>query len=240
MWQRETSELQNDAGAKEQTDMEEKKKKDIKKTAVAITTAAALMTSGLFKDPAEIVKDEEVYAPPPPIVETIDRAPVEDETDDIAAEDEEKKTHKDRLRDLLLRMPRAVRIILLLPLWCIGTALMTVLTPLFSAVLPPLLNIVIRWVLIAAILAALAAAACKLIFPDIPLKKIFSKKNMLSAVVYGALVGMSGWVLEELYPESRFLVPGVYAGAAALFVGICLLTAALGRKKNKEAEVTGA
>ncbi|MCR4607436.1 MAG: hypothetical protein K5771_06900 [Oscillospiraceae bacterium] len=214
--------------------MEEKKKKDIKKTAVAITTAAALMTSGLFKDPAEIVKDEEVYAPPPPIVETIDRAPVEDEPDDMTVEDEEKKTPKDKLRDLLLRMPRAVRIILLLPLWCIGTALMTVLTPLFSAVLPPLLNIMIRWVLIAAVLVALAAAACKLIFPDIPLKKVFSKKNMLSAVIYGAFVGMSGWVLEELYPESRFLVPGVYAGAAALFIGGCMITAAF-RKEKREA-----
>ena len=215
--------------------MEEKKKNDIKKTAVAITTAAALMTSGLFKDPAEIVKDEEVYAPPPPIVETFDRAPADDGSEDVIVEEEdEKKTPKDRLRDMLLRMPRAVRIILLLPLWCVGTVLMTVLTPLFNAVLPPLLNIVIRWVLIAAILVALAAAACKLIFPDIPLKKVFSKKNMLSAVIYGALVGMSGWVLEDLYPESRFLVPGVYAGAAALFIGGCLITAAF-RKEKREA-----
>ena len=84
---------------------------------------------------------------------------------------------------------------------------------------------------------ALAAAACKLIFPDIPLKKVFSKKNMLSAVIYGAFVGMSGWVLEELYPESRFLVPGVYAGAAALFIGGCLLTAAFRKEKQKAAEV---
>ncbi len=216
--------------------MEEKKKNDIKKTAVAITTAAALMTSGLFKDPAEIVKDEEVYAPPPPIVETFDRAPADDGSEDVTVEEEdEKKTPKDRLRDMLLRMPRAVRIILLLPLWCVGTVLMTVLTPLFNAVLPPLLNIVIRWVLIAAILVALAAAACKLIFPDIPLKKVFSKKNMLSAVIYGALVGMSGWVLKDLYPEVRLLVPAVYAGAAAVFIGACLLTVTFRRKKQETA-----
>lgn len=220
----------------EQTAMEEKTKKNIKKTAVAVTTAAALMTSGLFKDPAEIVKEEDVYAAPPPIVETFDRAPVEDEPEDTEFEEEEKKLPKDRLRDLLLRMPRAVRIVLLLPLWCIGTAMMSVLTPLFNAVLPPLLNIVIRWVLIAAVLAALAMVACKLIFPDIPLKKVFSKKNILSAVIYGGLVGMSGWVLKDLYPETKLLMPAVYAGAAALFIGVCILTAAFGRKKAKTAE----
>ena len=206
------------------------------RSAVAITTAAALMTSGLFKDPAEIIKDEEI-AGPPPIVETIDRAPVDDGSDEaMSEEEEEKKTPKDRLRDLLLRLPKAVRIILLLPLWCIGTALMTVLTPLFNAVLPPLLNIIWRWALIAAILIALTAAVCKLIFPDIPLKKVFSKKNILSAVIYGALVGMAGWLLGDLYPEIKLLVPAVYAGSAALFTGVCLLTAAFGRKKREAAE----
>lgn len=217
--------------------MEEKKKKDVKKTAaksaVALTTAAALMTSGLFKDPAEIIKEDDVIAPPP-IVETFDRAPAEEDvSEDMEAEEEEKKTPKDRLRDLLLRMPRAVRIVLLLPLWAVGTALMTVLTPLFNAVLPPLLNIVLRWVLIAAVLVALAMAACKLIFPDIPLRKMLSRKNILSGVIYGALVGLSGWLLNELYPESRLLVPAVYAGAALLFIGGCLLTAAV-RKGAKE------
>ena len=216
---------------------EEKKKKDIKKTAarsaVAITTAAALMTSGLFKDPAEIIRDEEITGPPP-IVETIDRAPIDDGSDEQMTEEEEKKTPKDRLRDMLLRLPKAVRIIILIPLWCIGTALMTVLTPLFNAVLPPLLNIVLRWGLIAAILLALAAAACKLIFPDIPLKQVFSKKNLIPAVIYGALVGISGWLLNDLYPESRLLVPAVYAGAALLFMGGCLLTAAF-RKQQKTA-----
>ncbi len=219
--------------------MEEKKKKDIKKTAarsaVAITTAAALMTSGLFKDPAEIIRDDEITGPPP-IVETIDREPVDDISDEAMSEEEEKKSPKDRLRDLLLRLPKAVRIILLMPLWCIGTAMMSVLTPLFNAVLPPLLNIVLRWALIGAILVALAAAACKLIFPDIPLNKVFSKKNLIPAAVYGGLVGISGWLLNDLYPESRLLVPAVYAGAAALFIGGCLLTAAFRKEKQKTAE----
>ena len=219
--------------------MEKEKKKDIKKTAaksaVAITAAAALMTSGLFKDPAEIIKEDEAYAPPP-IVETFDRAPADDGSDEMTMEEEEKKAPKDRLRDLLLRMPKAVRIVLLLPLWCIGTAMMSVLTPLFNAVLPPLLNIVVKWAVIAAVLIAVAMAVCKLIFPDIPLKKVFSKKNMLSAVIYGALVGISGWLLEDLYPETKLLVPAVYAGAAALFTGICILTASFGKRKQKEAE----
>ena len=173
-----------------------KVKKRIARSAVALTTAASLITAGLFHTPAEIVKEEDVLVPPA-IVETMDREPVPDEPEDMPEEEEErKKSLKDRFREILLHMPRIVRVLLLLPLWCIGTALMAVLTPLFQAVLPPLLNIVL-------------------------------------VVIYSAVVGMAGWVLEDLYPETKLLVPAVYAGAAALFTGGVLISAMFSRREKK-------
>ena len=147
-------------------------------------------------------------------------------------EEERKRTLKDRFREALLQMPRIVRILLLLPLWCIGTALLAVLTPLFQAVLPPLLSIVLKWLIIAAVLLGLVTVALKLLFPDLPLKKILSKRNIVLVVIYSAVVGMAGWVLEDLYPDTKLLVPAVYAGAAALFIGVVLLSAAFRRKEE--------
>ena len=77
----------------------------------------------------------------------------------------------------------------------------------------------------------------KLLFPDLPLKKILSKRNIVLVVIYSAVVGMAGWVLEDLYPDTKLLVPAIYAGAAALFIGIVLLSAAF-RRKGKESEAT--
>ena len=211
--------------------------KRIARSAVALTTAAALITAGLFRTPADIIKEEDVFAAPA-IVETVDREPVPDEPEDMPEEEEERKKNlKDRFREALLRMPRIVRILLLLPLWCIGTVLLAVLTPLFQAVLPPLLNIVLKWLIIAAVLLGLVTAALKLLFPDLPLKKILSKRNIVLVVIYSAVVGMAGWVLEDLYPDTKLLVPAIYAGAVALFIGIVLLSAAF-RRKGKESEAT--
>ena len=210
-----------------------KVKKRIARSAVALTTAASLITAGLFHTPAEIVKEEDVFVPPA-IVETMDREPVPNEPEDMPEEEEaRKKNLKDRFREALLRIPRIVRILLLLPLWCIGTALLAVLTPLFQTVLPPLLNILLKWLIIAAVLLGLVTAAMKLVFPDLPLKKILSKRNVVLVVVCSAVVGMAGWVLEDLYPETKLLVPAVYAGAAALFTGGVLLSALFGRREKK-------
>ncbi len=210
-----------------------KVKKRIARSAVALTTAASLITAGLFHTPAEIVKEEDVFVPSA-IVETMDREPVPNEPEDMPEEEEaRKKNLKDRFREALLRIPRIVRILLLLPLWCIGTALLAVLTPLFQTVLPPLLNILLKWLIIAAVLLGLVTAAMKLVFPDLPLKKILSKRNVVLVVVCSAVVGMAGWVLEDLYPETKLLVPAVYAGAAALFTGVVLLSALFGRREKK-------
>ncbi len=210
-----------------------KVKKRIARSAVALTTAASLITAGLFHTPAKLVKEEAVFVPPA-IVETMDREPVPNEPEDMPEEEEaRKKNLKDRFREALLRIPRIVRILLLLPLWCIGTALLAVLTPLFQTVLPPLLNILLKWLIIAAVLLGLVTAAMKLVFPDLPLKKILSKRNVVLVVVCSAVVGMAGWVLEDLYPETKLLVPAVYAGAAALFTGVVLLSALFGRREKK-------
>ena len=73
-----------------------KAKKRIARSAVALTTAAALITAGLFRTPADIVKEEDVFAAPA-IVETVDREAVPDEPEDMPEEEEErKKTLKER------------------------------------------------------------------------------------------------------------------------------------------------
>ena len=64
-----------------------KVKKRIARSAVALTTAASLITAGLFHTPAEIVKEEDVLVPPA-IVETMDREPVPDEPEEPEVPDE--------------------------------------------------------------------------------------------------------------------------------------------------------
>lgn len=132
----------------------------------AVVAAGALMVNGLFGEPAELLDTQAA-------VELESAELMEEET--IEAGDEQKGVRQ-RLRARIAAAPAALRLLVFLPLWALGQGL-GLLLPL--AVRPLGLG--------AAVLGA-AAAAAKLLWPDLPLKKLFCRRSFGIALLTAGLL----------------------------------------------------
>lgn len=168
-------------------------KKELRKTAVKGATTAVVMLSLLtglaFANPAEINEDQAAanYRPAPIVMDASDfvNAPVDDDESDA---DEQKGTRVGvmaRFRQAVLSLPQSVRLLIVTPLWALGTALMTVISFLWNILFAsPLGAFIASFAIGFAVLTGLFAATAKILFPDIPLGRILSKRNVL---ILGAL-----------------------------------------------------
>lgn len=97
-----------------------------------------------------------------------------------------------RVRGWLLSMPAVVRGVVLLPAWCLGRGLLTLLgavAPLLSPVWQALLN--------ALILAALFLLVYKLLFPHRSIRSFFKKRNLLLFLCGGVVLSAADALLRR-------------------------------------------
>jgi hypothetical protein len=108
-------------------------------------------------------------------------APVDDDDDGDADEQKGVKTSAvARFRQAVMQLPQSVRILIITPLWVLGTAIMTVISFLWNTLFAsPLAAFIASFAFGFAILTGLFAATAKMLFPDLPLRKILSGKNVL-------------------------------------------------------------
>ena len=95
-----------------------------KAAAAAAVTAAAvagMVTGTVFENPADLMQD------PNPIVSTQQAA---DDDGDAAASEERQRAPATRVREWVLRLPAAVRMLVGVPLWALGWVLLTGLSTL--------------------------------------------------------------------------------------------------------------
>ena len=179
----------------------EKKRKKRRAAAAAVVASAGVMMGGLFHGPEELFPETEDA--PPPVAELA--APAEygegddgygDAEDGEASDEERRRSLPGRLRRWVLRWPAGVRAAVGVPLWCIGWALITLASALWSAVLSPAAGTVLRWVLMAAALLGVFLAVAKAAFPDLPVKKILNRRNLLALLLGTAVLG----VLDSVAP----------------------------------------
>ena len=163
-------------------------KKEARKHIVRGTTTAlvvlSILTGLAFSSPAEITDDQAAasYNPAPVVMDIDDfmSAPVEDDDDDA---DEEKSSRIGligRFRQAVLTIPQSVRILIVTPLWLIGTGLMTMISFLWNVIFAsPLGAFIASFAIGFAVLTGLFAATAKILFPDMPLNKILTRRNVL-------------------------------------------------------------
>ena len=188
-------------------------RKHIVKGGSAVIVAVSLLTGIAFGSPADIIEDQtDARLSNPPIVMDIDEyANVDAEDDDDA--DEQKSTKLGvaaRFRQAVLSLPSSVRILIITPLWALGTALMTLISFLWSVIFSsPIGAFIASFAIGFGVLLGLYALTAKILFPDIPLKDILSKRNVI-IVAIGALI-LSGLdatmpLFWHQYPAVSFLV----------------------------------
>lgn len=167
--------------------MEESKSKKTAKRAAAgaagVVAAASLLVHTTVTDPAALLKPTgEAVSDPSHIcvVDGVDRRSYILETEDY-----EPFTLRERMCVRLQSWPLPVRALVLLPLWGIGEVLIALLTALWTS---PVGRLLLHFLLEIALLIGLFTFVWKLLFPHVPLKKLFSRKNLPWLIVGAVLI----------------------------------------------------
>ena len=210
-------------------------------TAAATIAAAGLLVGGSFEAPADILKDNDAALAPTPIVETLNAEAEPDggeaEGDETAAEEEEEKKKggvRARTRDLVLRLPLAVRACVAVPLWGIGWTLISLGSMLWTGLLSPAASAVAKWAAIALMLLAALTITVKTVFPKTPLKKILNKYTLLWLLGGSTLFCIADVVLQHLYPDMPRLFDIARAVASAALLGAALVPVLKREKKERD------
>lgn len=219
-------------------------KKRAAQSAVAVAASAGVLISGMFNSAVNAV--EEPLSPdkitPPPAIELV-LPDGEDDDDGLpdtgsdggedAVEDEEKKKRRRAaLRAAVSKMPLMLRIVYIIPLWAAGLGIAAGIRALLGAFLPSLAALLLGWVVTAGAVLLLAAGALKLLFPDVPVKKLVNRRTITGALAGVALLAGLDFALPIFWSgyekiKSLFCL----AGAAAVLLA-AVLPGAVKRFKN--------
>ena len=178
--------------------MKEKKSKTAKKVAAGaagVVTAAGLLVNTVVTDPATLLKPADESTVDPSHVCVVDD--VEHRRYIVETDEYEPYTLRERICLRIQSLPLPVRALVLLPLWGIGEALTVLLSALWNS---PVGQFLLHFLLEIALLVGLFALVWKLLFPHVPLRKLFSKKTFPWLIV-GALVIAAADALLAYYWE---------------------------------------
>ena len=218
----------------------EKKKKRIdlkragKKTAQAAAGAGlaiSLFFGSMFSGPQEIIEPD--TAAPPAIVQVMEREADNNEMIPEEAESEEKRTLRARIRARLMAMPLFARLLLLLPAWAVGFAIIWGVSALFGMLGLPVIGTVVKFVLGAAGVFGLVLLGQKLIFPDVPIKQLLSRKNLTALIVSAGVIALAGSLAPIFWKDKPLLTAAIDLGAAAIYLLFFMLFV---KKPKKTAE----
>ena len=212
-----------------------KTKKRAAATAAAVIAAAGTVLGGSLDSPADLMDDDDAMIP----AQTAKYA-ADDECDgggDDAGEPE-KRSLRRRVRRLVQTLPAGVRAAVGVPLWCVGWLVITAVSALWSAVLSPVAGTVLRCAATAGIMLAVLFAMMKIVFPDMPVKRIFNRRSILTALLGTAAVGAVDALMCVFLPEKRTAAELVrFFGSLAVFTlsALPLISAEVERMRAESA-----
>lgn len=214
---------------------EEKKKAGAAGAAAAVVAAASVAVAGAFSSPAAILDDEDKPSAYVERAEAEESSP-ESSPDDTEDEEEKKKPGlKAAIRNKLLSLPLAVRTLLLVPMWAIGTGIIFLLGGLWS-VLSPALGKVLGAVALAALVYGIIALGLKALFPNMPIKKLINRKTLPAVCIAGAVAAALDVILPLLFADYSNIRSVVQTVLMTVVAGIAIvsLSAIFSRRKRPE------
>ena len=191
---------------------EKEKAKERKRRAaaagVAVVASASLVVGGLFNSPSALLEDQDLF---PAVVYNDNDSDDLDSSGDDGVSDEDEGSGVDEeeavsgvragLRQRILQLPYAVRLLVVLPLWALGFGILSGAAALWSAVLSPVLAKALGWLcLLGALLGAFLLAG-KSIFPDLPIRKILNKRSLTGLILGAVLLGTADLVAPLVWAD---------------------------------------
>ena len=162
--------------------MEKEKKKKLVKTAIAGITSASVLLGTTFNSPEEIKNSLTIPE------SLIDKQ--HDYSDDLLTGLKKKEKGKNVLKNLIYKIPIKIRTILFIPMWFLGTVLISLIKSLFKIILIPAIKISLGSLLHIVVFMLIILICIKLLFPNLPLSKIFNKRNILLILFISILMAL--------------------------------------------------
>ena len=156
------------------------KKKKVTLGILAGLTTFSVTLGALFESAEELKQN--YPKTPKAVIESIN-----DYSEDNLENSEVHDSFKERLKKLIYRIPVKIRAIFFVPLWAIGHILISLLEILFQNIFIPIVSQIGGFLVETAIILLVSAICIKIMFPDMPWAKIFSRKFILSVLI-GSLV----------------------------------------------------
>ena len=203
--------------------LDKSKGKIVKGTTTALLVAS-LLTGLAFSGPDEINEDQvSSQLRQAPIVMDIDdymNTSVDDD-DDADEQKSAKPGAMARFKQAVLRLPASVRLLIITPIWALGTALMTVVSFLWSVIFSsPLGAFIASFAVGFAVLAGLFAVTAKMLFPNMPLKKLLSRRNVIVLGIAAALLAVIDWLAPVYWHQYPIVSAVVKLAISVLVIGI--------------------
>ena len=205
-------------------------KEEIHKTVVKGTTTvllvASLLTGLAFSGPAEINEDQvsSQLRQAPIVMEIDDYMNTSVDDDDDADEQKNAKVGVvQKFKQAVLNLPASVRLLIITPLWAIGTAIMTAVSFLWNVIFSsPLGAFIASFAIGYAVLVGLFAVTAKMLFPNVPLKKILNKRNVLILGIAAVLLSFIDWMAPMYWHQYPAVAAAVKLGVGVFVIGtIC-------------------
>ena len=217
---------------------------DVKaKSLAALAIAATISASGAAIDntidnPADILHQTGVE----PVVMTIgaDDTGNTDGTGNADgagnADDAEKSgTARSTLSDRILALPLAVRLCVILPLWAVGHVVNMAIGALAVAA-SPLVNMLISFGVLFLIIGIAFIVAAKIMFPDLPLRKIINRHTIKGTFVATCIVFAGDLILTFAWPDYTTYKGLVMGGSLLAVLGLLAAKFARHEKKRRARE----
>lgn len=194
-------------------------------TAAGAGLAASLLVGGAFASPDEMIKSEP-FSQPAAIVRTVSieqpAQPFGLEGEAVVSE-EEKKTRRQRLAAWFAGLPLALRLLMLLPVWAIAFGVVYALASAVGLIGVPVVGAVVKFLLGAAAVLALALGGLKALFPDTPFKKLLGKRSLIALAACAGVFALAAVLAGFVWKDKPYITAAVDAAAAALYIAyFCL------------------
>ena len=187
--------------------------------AMAAVAAAGMVTGAVVDSPAELLEDTDV------ITETAEEQDAEARKLSPAA----------RIRRWLLSLPEAVRILVGIPLWCVGWVLQSALSALLAASAPTVQHLV-GWLCLALVLLIVHTLSVKAAFPKVSLRRILRPGTILFLLGMSAVLALADLALPSVWAGYDRISQAVWRVGSLLLL-CCTCGAALkrhGRRSEKQ------
>jgi len=193
--------------------MESKNRKKVRLGAIATVTSISVLLGGIFNSPKELMEEE--YHQPEAV-----RINIPDLSEDNLEEGKHGESLKQKLKRLIYHIPVKVRTVFFVPLWIMGTGILFLFNLLSTAVLKPIWQLAGHFLLQTLLLLLIAGICIKILFPDMPWSKIFSKKTLLIVILGSLTMSLCDIILPhyiEHYKSYVFLFKTIM-GLIILFI----------------------